>query len=157
MKRKKDGTPSHIGKRRLNNERNYIDALINYAKEDKDHGLVTRLRAVYHALPGAIEEANAGRQHIYRNGLHRLDGQCGNALARRGLHTRIGAEKICMDFYVGKDTIKKVEAWYAPRWFVDLAHSMEDRRPFYNQMDKLAKEGGDAIDSELGLLILGQV
>lgn len=161
MRRKKDGTLGFITNRRLNNERGWIEKCLERAKAAEDHGLATRLRAVYHAVPGAIEEANAGRRIVNAEGLHRLDGQCGNALKRRGVDTKLGAKRLCVDFYVsayGKSVgIEPVMAWYAPRWFSDLAHKMDNRRPFYRQLDKLAKEGGDAIDEHIGMLILGEM
>lgn len=159
MRRKKDGTLGFITNRRLNNEQRWLEKCIDRAKKRKDHGLVTRLRAVYHAIPGAIEEANAGRRVVNAESLHRLDGQCGNALARRELDTKLGAKRLCVDFHVSTydngGGIEPVMAWYAPRWFTDLAHDMVNRRPFYRKLDKLKKEGQEAIDSEIGLLILG--
>jgi len=161
MRRKKDGTFGFITNRRRNNEQTWVEENIERAKKVKDHLLVNRLRAIYHAVPGAIEEANAGRRHVNAQSLHRLDGQCGNALARRGLDSKIGAQKLCVDFHVliypEETTIEPVMAWYAPRWFTDLAHQMGNRRNFYRQLDKLAKEGEDAIDEHLGMLILGQM
>lgn len=157
MRRKKDGTLGFITKRRLNNEREHLDYLIKCAKEDKDHGKITRLRANYHAIPGAIEEANDGRRRINNQDLHRLDGQCGNALARRGLDTKIGAERVCVDFWVTGTSVEPVLAWYAPRWFTEMIYKLGDRKPFYRQMDKIAKEGPGAIDEAIGLLILGEL
>jgi hypothetical protein len=50
-----------------------------------------------------------------------------------------------------------VFAWYAPQWFTDYANPMGDRRQLYKRFDKLKGADQDAIDSEIGLLMLGEV
>lgn len=160
MRRKKDGTLGFITKRRLTNEQKYLESSIASAKKCKDYRRVQILRATYHAIPGAIEEANAGRRIVNTENLYRLDGQCGNALARRGLDTKIGAKRLCVEFSVALRATPQIEpvmAWYAPFWFTNMIHNMPNRRPFYKKLEKLAKEGEDAIDEYLGLLILGEM
>jgi hypothetical protein len=172
MRRKKDGTLGFITKRRLNNEQKYLESRIACFKNQKGYYIegeppskvpkrIEGAREAYHAVPKAIEAANAGRRRINERGLHRLYGQCGNALNRRGVEDKLGAEYICVDFAVvprkGSYEVERVFAWYAPQWFTDYANPMGDRRQLYKRFDKLKGADQDAIDSEIGLLMLGEV
>jgi hypothetical protein len=173
MRRKNDGTLGFITSRRLNNEQNWLETRIERVKNQRgwyiegnpsgSQAKINGIRKTYHEVPKAIEAANDGRRRVNAKGLWRLDGQCGNALKRRGVDGPIGAEYICIDFSVLPDkdkwtyTIEPVHAWYAPQWFTDYANRMRDRRQMYRRFDKLKDAGQDAIDSEIGLLILGEV
>lgn len=171
MRRKKDGTLGFITNRRLNNEQSWLETRIERLKNHKGFWIqekppsntqakIEQIRKTYHDIPKAIETANAGRRRVNEKALWRLDGQCGNALKRRGVDGPIGAEYICVDFSVLPDkskwlyTIEPVYAWYAPQWFTDYANRIRDRRQMYRRFDKLKDAGQDAIDSEIGLLIL---
>ena len=169
MRRKNDGTLGFITNRRLNNEQHWLESRIARLKGQEGHLKVpstqARIKAVreaYHEIPKAIEAANAGRRRVNSQGFQRLDGQCGNALRRRGVDSKIGAEYICVDFSVmpnkyGSYTIEAVHAWYAPQWFTMYANSMRDRKQMYKRFDKLKDADQDTIDSEIGLLILGAI
>lgn len=171
MRRKKDGTLGFITNRRLNNEQAWLETRIARLKNQHGfwikgewrssaHKKIKAVREAYHNIPKAIEAANAGRRRVNAASLHRLDGQCGNALMRRGVDKQLGAEFICVDFSVmpnkyGSYTIEPVRAWYAPEWFTMYANRMRDRKQMYKRFDKLKDAGQEAIDSEIGLLILG--
>lgn len=170
MRRKKDGTIGYIGNRRLNGEQNWLEGRITRLKNYQSwHGrrpedvkkVLKKLREDYHQIPKAIEAANAGRRRANEAGLYRLDGQCGGALERRDVARHVGAEYLCVDFSAlpyGDGWTYKIElkyAWFAPQWFTEYAHGMGDRRKMYRRFDKLKDQGQDAIDSEVGLLILG--
>lgn len=172
MRRKKDGTLGFITNRRLNNEQAWLETRIARLKNQKGfwlenekpgvktHAKIKAVREAYHEIPKAIEAANSGRRRVNAASLHRLDGQCGNALRRRSVDGKIGAEFICVDFSVipnkyGAYTVEPVRAWYAPQWFADYANRMRDRKHMYKRFDKLKDADQDTIDSEIGLLILG--
>jgi hypothetical protein len=171
MRRKNDGTLGFITNRRKKNEQAFLESRIDHIKNSmgfrikgahphNTHKKIEAVRVAYHEVPKAIEAANAGRRRINEAGLHRLYGQCGNALKRRGVAGKIGAEFVCVDFEVmpnkfGAYTVDAVHAWYAPQWFVDYANPMRDRKHMYKRFDKLKDADQDTIDSEIGLLILG--
>jgi hypothetical protein len=172
MRRKNDGTLGFITNRRLNNEQAWLETRIARLKGQQGfyikgappphntHAKLKAVREAYHNIPKAIEAANAGRRRVNSQGFQRLDGQCGNALRRRNVDGKIGAEFICVDFSVvpnkcGVYTIEPVRAWYAPQWFTMYANSMRDRKHMYRRFDKLKDSDQDTIDSEIGLLILG--
>jgi hypothetical protein len=170
MRRKNDGTLGFITSRRLNNEQAWLERRIDRLKNQKGfykpgtpstQKTIKAVRETYHEIPKAIEAANTGRKRVNSEGLWRLDGQCGNALKRRGVDGPIGAEYICIDFAVmpnkyGGYTAEPVHAWYAPLWFTNYANRMRDRKQMYRRFDKLKDADQDTIDSEIGLLILGE-
>jgi hypothetical protein len=165
-----------MGNRRLNREQKDIDNQIEWAKKPQgwmrklpceSQEYIAHLREIYHEVPKAIARGNDSRRHINEDGLRRLDARIGKALDKRGVATLVGAENLCIDFHVwnsyeanskyyGYLMLEYEYAWYGPLWLKNLAGT-GDRSKFYRRFEKLKKEGKDAIDSEIGMMILGEV
>lgn len=162
----------YIGNRRLNNVHRFLDDRIERAKNPQiwhaklpcePQEFVEHLREIYHQVPDAIARANEGRRRINDTQLVKLDARIGKALERRGVAQHVGAEHLCVDFWCTRDiykagffTITPIHYWYAPQWFVDCA-GIGDRRKLYKRFDDLKDADPDEIQSEVGLLLLGEV
>lgn len=161
-----------MGNRRLNHVHRFLELKIERAKNRQawhpklpcePQEFIEHLRDVYHQVPAAIERVNAGRRRLNTAGLVKLDGRVGKALERRGVAQHVGAENLCIDFWCTQDgfnagyyKIEPVYYWYAPQWFVDCAGT-GDRRELYKRFDDLRDADPEEVQSEVGLLLLGEV
>lgn len=158
----------------------YLDHQIQWTKEDKlrtrawgrklpcePQEYIEHLREIYHEIPKAIERCNIDRRRINECGFVGLDSRIGKALDRRDVATLVGAERMCVDFdcriqyesgssYTGYFRVEYIYGWYGPTWLKELAGT-GNRSRFYKRFEQLKAQGQDAIDSEVGLMILGGV